>query len=427
MASDTKKITPDPFGGWGFGFTIPLWFDPPPPILPDPVEPVFAALPVLVPAFDPLPLPAPAPPLVPITPSLPAPANDPIFEPVRTPAAPAPRPSAPAPLPPPANDPVFDLPTVREPSISPYGKIAGRAVGAFRQLGQFLSGPVGTMIGGLLYIKPQQPGLGELYPRSAGFLVPFRPTVGKVKVPNASRPAVRPSARSDRNPGSATALPTLPEVLVQGFRPAAQPRPGGNPAPVGAPSPSLEPYGFNDPGRSPARAPRPVAGTGRRFKAVGEPKPTELDPFGIFSPRLQPRNLPRGVPTNVPTLRPRPRIAPNPLGTPYASPVELPFSQPLGFPLPVPRPNYPPSDFPVSKPKGGQKPDPLTPLNPGVLTLPQLGPVPKEDLDRCVDRCKKRTGKRKEKPPPRSTCYRGTYQQLGRGIVYHRTGVVPCR
>lgn len=359
-----------------------------------PPEPIstgvpFPLSPTPVPS-QPAPAPTPEPPLRPVPPGLPAPANDPVF-----------RPTA-------ANDPVFGQQGIQKvPARSVLGKLA-----------RFLTGPIGWLLEGITYTGGVGPhGRGEL-PRNTPLRKPRAATD-------------RPASGIHGPAGNPAALPTLPEVVVTGQRPKPQPRGNRNPRPV--PYPSI-PSVIGGPVIAPRPAARPSAPAGRpaaRVKPAPKPgaKPAPLfkfsvDPLTIL--KLLPRRSPRYALQPLPKSPPAPRY---PVEQPYASPLEQPFFEPVGFPKPAPTTNpFAPSDFPPkSTPTGSKKPDPLTPLNPGVLTLPQLGPVPKEDLDRCVDRCKKRASKPRKKRPPRTVCYQGTYSQLSRGISYHRGKEIPCR
>lgn len=131
----------------------------------------------------------------------------------------------------------------------------------------------------------------------------------------------------------------------------------------------------------------------------------------------------------MPQVRSRPRVAPDTVVRPDARPLEIPTWEPLGQPFTATPTNpFPaPSDFP---PRSSPPPRPRQPLTlpTGVLIpLPDLGPVPQEDLDRCIDRCKKRRSKSKDKPKPRTECYTGTYVEHARGLSKSRKEKVPCQ
>jgi hypothetical protein len=57
--------------------------------------------------------------------------------------------------------------------------------------------------------------------------------------------------------------------------------------------------------------------------------------------------------------------------------------------------------------------------------LPDIGPVPQEELNRCPKGCRGRSKKRRPSTP-RTECWRGTYVERPRGIVKSRKEQVPC-
>jgi len=57
--------------------------------------------------------------------------------------------------------------------------------------------------------------------------------------------------------------------------------------------------------------------------------------------------------------------------------------------------------------------------------VPDIGPVPKEELDPCD--CKKKTkDKDKKKRKPRTVCYRGTYKQTAGRTIFTPKEEIPC-
>jgi len=88
------------------------------------------------------------------------------------------------------------------------------------------------------------------------------------------------------------------------------------------------------------------------------------------------------------------------------------------YPTPrgAPRTRLKPDQFFDAPPKG--KPD-----IPGFLDpVPDLGPVPKEDLDRCG--CKK--PKKRKPAKDREVCWKGTYTEHRKGLTKVRREKVPC-
>jgi len=100
-------------------------------------------------------------------------------------------------------------------------------------------------------------------------------------------------------------------------------------------------------------------------------------------------------------------------------------------PQPAPNPRLNPDEIalpdpyyfaPLPKPKEPQdRPNIPTFLDP----VPDLGPIPKEELDPCD--CKRKTkDKDKKKRKPRVVCYRGTYRQTKGRTIFTPKEEVPC-
>lgn len=186
--------------------------------------------------------------------------------------------------------------------------------------------------------------------------------------------------------------------------------------------------------------------------------PYRFKPLPGRKPQPQPIRLPETLPE--PGLQPEPRRitkpGPRPGVQPYPSPLPLPKPAPRPTPRPVPKPapwHDPASDdwpdrFTAPKPEPVRLPTPsprplipeptgfLTPLQPGMgpspAPTPTPTPFPGGDLAGSpTDPCKCAPTETKRKKPqrrePRTDCYRGTYRQLARGIVYHRLRKIPCR
>jgi hypothetical protein len=61
----------------------------------------------------------------------------------------------------------------------------------------------------------------------------------------------------------------------------------------------------------------------------------------------------------------------------------------------------------------------------GSLTpVPDIGPVPKEELARRRCECPKKKKKKKE---ARKVCYRGTYRERAKGLSKSRREQIPCK
>jgi hypothetical protein len=54
--------------------------------------------------------------------------------------------------------------------------------------------------------------------------------------------------------------------------------------------------------------------------------------------------------------------------------------------------------------------------------VPDIGPVPLEELDRC--KCPQKAKPKKRKP--RTQCYRGTYVETARGTTKHKIELITC-
>jgi hypothetical protein len=129
-------------------------------------------------------------------------------------------------------------------------------------------------------------------------------------------------------------------------------------------------------------------------------------------------------PVTIPAPAPLPRTGPLVTTGPLTQPFRLPSLTILPNTAPgTQRGQTPAPDF--ASPLTGLRP-PVLPL-PGPLgslsPLPDLGPIPKEDLDRC----KKRPSRKRKSPEPRLECYRGTYTELSRGLIKNRKEEIPCQ
>jgi len=126
-----------------------------------------------------------------------------------------------------------------------------------------------------------------------------------------------------------------------------------------------------------------------------------LPPSIAASPALSPSTNP------FPFLRPS--LAPS------LSPARLQAPQPFVRPTVAPQPTSP-----LTPPRTTVLP--LPPL--GFLSpLPNLGPIPKEELDRC--KCPKK--KPAKKRQPRTVCYTGTYREFATGLTKIRKRKVTCQ
>jgi len=270
-------------------------------------------------------------------------------------------------------------------------------------------------------------------------------------------------------------IPTLPDVVVVGYRPPPQ-SPGG--APVG--EDPIQPPNWNDlsdphgrifesaPGRrpvsDPTRLPFPDVDSNVTSAPFG-PTPPASQPVGVpgtvdlplESPfEFQPGTAPSYSPSlPAPHVFPAPLElpAPGPSFDPYGEPVPLPgtgpapgpgtgtapqpdiVADPFGYPVGVPNPTGFPDYSPLTPPDGYRPPVPP----PGGTSLPEFFTSPAPDIleDPFSDRaepprpddecqCDERKKKKKKPKRDRDICYRGTYVQHKKGISYRRLKQVPC-
>jgi len=207
------------------------------------------------------------------------------------------------------------------------------------------------------------------------------------------------------------------------------------------------------------------------------PRPTpRVVPFSSRAPNMTPQRItlpfvaPEFYPNAVPGTKPRPQRrslpAPQPQTPPAADPAILPVVTPSISPLPmelpevvvVPRKNPAVKTAPNTRPKPlpGRAPtpwfDPLNPFNLGnrlgrnvprpaapdylqaprpvglIEPVPNLGPVPLEDLDEQCD-CdgKEKKKKPKKKKQPRQVCYSGTFRERSKSLTKVKRKVIPCQ
>lgn len=165
---------------------------------------------------------------------------------------------------------------------------------------------------------------------------------------------------------------------------------------------------------------------GTRPSPMAPPATLPLAPFSdagyIYPPEV--RSF-APAPSRRPARRPAIRPSFDPLGKPARAPYPLPVPPP--FPLspgarPAPRPAPAPS-----APGGGATPGPIFaapgPIGtPSLDPVPDIGPVPLEDL--CAEaRARK---KPKKKRSPRTECWKGTYIEKSSGISKMRRVRVDC-
>ena len=258
-------------------------------------------------------------------------------------------------------------------------------------------GPLSKLINALfrfspfaLFFYPRSTGGGDTLPPGFSPLYLLPPLPGS---PNDSTRSVEPYSIGDFGPVG------NPVDLLQ---PTALPTYGN--IPIGSPNFPENPL-----------APDAFAPPGLRVEPTLSPNafPTpDVGPFSfpVSQPLTQPLTNPFSVP--VPAPVPVPALRPNPLTNPY----------PLTDPLPLPKPLTPP------KPRGLPS-VPKVPVEPivGSLTpVPDIGPVPKEELN-PDQKCKCPTKKKKKERKSREICYRGTYMQRSKGIKYTPKGQVPCQ
>jgi len=195
------------------------------------------------------------------------------------------------------------------------------------------------------------------------------------------------SRSPDKDPLGDTAAPPapdnddLPTVIVTSPRPL----PFSPPAPLPGPS-------FGEPGYLyPPSVPNPFRPPSTRLK----PEPGPRFTVGLDAPQqLQP--FPQ--PFATPTLQPRPRPQPSPSPAPSAPP------RGGGNVVPI-----------VRDPAG---PGPIGRIDP----VPDIGPVPLEELDRC--RCPQKSKAKKRKQ--RTLCSRGSYVQSATGLKKSPTKYFDC-
>lgn len=185
------------------------------------------------------------------------------------------------------------------------------------------------------------------------------------------------------------------------------------------------------------------------------------------NPAGDPRAVAEPVPGDIPTLvvegsRPSAFPAPAPVRQPSLLPIDVgyaaPLNRPAGFPNPRsnarrrprsgprftldlgPQPlggfNVLPQPFPTSVPRPVRKPSPSAPAGPSssppkaspapiigkIEPVPDLGPVPVEELDKC--RCPQRQARKKRQQ--RTICSSGSYTQTARGLLKKPTRYFDC-
>jgi len=198
------------------------------------------------------------------------------------------------------------------------------------------------------------------------------PPVSVPNIPEAPAPLEVPLEEVHLDPGN------IPNVGI----PNINPRPGPGSAPATRSAPRSNPLSFLDP-----------------FAAVL----LALNPFAsaASSPAA---NLARN-PSSFPSVGARPVANPQP-SVPRAPGQPLsPGSGTDLFNITSPNPTLSP----------GLSLDPFT----SALSNPQTN----QDKCRCDE---KKKAKKREPKPPRTVCYRGTYQQRAKGISYHKGEQIPC-
>lgn len=190
-----------------------------------------------------------------------------------------------------------------------------------------------------------------------------------------------------------------------------------------------------------ARLPNPRGAPLPEVRVVGKPLSDRLaaprpadKPSALPQPGLRPvptPNLARPVPFASPATVPKPGIdfSFDIVRAPRYVPHPPPKRAPRDRTRPAPGPSSPPEINPLSPAPRFPGAGPITPpgLNPqplpGVLTLPQLGPVPLEELDRC--KCPKK--KPRKKRQPRTECRKGTYVETRSGLQKSPKEIVECQ
>lgn len=166
-----------------------------------------------------------------------------------------------------------------------------------------------------------------------------------------------------------------------------------------------------------SRRERPVAPPSVTFDLVSQPLPYPGLPTAIFpGPANQPRETPSPQPVGTPNAAPNPNPALDVF--PIASPAPSVRPQPQ----PAPPPSRPQVDIPLYF--APQMPGPGKRIIGDLVPVPDLGPVPQEELDRCNCEPKKKSKKPKK---PRAVCYRGTYTERAKGLIKSRKEQVPCQ
>jgi len=129
----------------------------------------------------------------------------------------------------------------------------------------------------------------------------------------------------------------------------------------------------------------------------------------------------RPDPTRLPRQRPGPRfsVGPETVGSPYVLPLSPPFygPNPVRPSSPAPKPGTPSAPGAPSF-----TPSPSTPIIGRIDPVPDLGPIPLEQLDKC--NCPR--PKTRKKRTPRSECWKGTYIEKATGISKTRRVPVDC-
>lgn len=224
------------------------------------------------------------------------------------------------------------------------------------------------------------------------------------------------SAPGRRPVADPTRLP-IPDFDQPGDQPRLTPptsEPVGSPGDIELPNYfpiELEPFGA--PGIAPS-VPAPFVFPAPL--AVPTPGPS-LDPFGEPLPLPSPGSTPRPNPGASPSPNPLASPFPDPFATPFPTGNPSPFrpQAPLDYRPPAPAPSIPIPGF-FTEPFNNPLDDPM----PGT----QFDPDQPTTDDQC--QCDTKKKKPKKKTPDRTVCYRGTYVQLKKGIVYHRKEVVAC-
>lgn len=187
--------------------------------------------------------------------------------------------------------------------------------------------------------------------------------------------------------------------------------------PFGYPNPFGSPFDFPSPGPGPA--PTPVSPPGI-YPDVGFP-----DPF-LLPDRVVPGPGPSNPVTPDVLGSPLPDIVGNPIGDPFITPSLPDRTRPdTGNPDPGTRPRdiATPIASPFDPVRDWQRPDvEVTPFPDADPFGPTSEPPRKTDTCACGGKEKKP----KKKKPPRAECWRGTYRQLAKGMIYKRLEQIPC-